>query len=161
VTPYIHPAMMTAPALRLATPDDVETLADAWYAMLEEDRLLAPEVDPRWRSYITADFRTGISVGSHVWVVAEEGGRIVATGAAFFRGGRSSLALTGLTATLAGVYTFPDYRRRGLARAVVGRLIELCRTRGCRIIRLRASDQGRPLYAQFGFVAGDEMVLRL
>lgn len=153
--------MTSAPVLRLATPDDVEILADAWYAMLEEDGLLAPTIDPHWRSYITADFRTGISVGGQAWVVAEEEGRIVATGAAFFRGGRSSLALTGLTATLAGVYTFPDYRRRGIARAVVGRLIELCRTRGCRIIRLRASDQGRPLYEQFGFVPGEEMVLPL
>ena len=152
---------MTAPALRLATLDDVEILADAWYAMLQEDRLLAPDVDPRWRSYITADFRTAISVGSQLWIVAEDEGRIVATGAAFFRGGRSSLALTGLTATLAGVYTFPDYRRRGIARAVVSRLIELCRTRGCRFVRLRASDQGRPLYEQFGFVSGDEMVLPL
>jgi GNAT superfamily N-acetyltransferase len=153
--------MMTAPALRLATPDDVEILADAWYAMLEEDRLLAPRVDPQWRSYITSDFRTGISLGTQLWVVGETEGRIAATGAAFFRGGRSSLALTGLSATLAGVYTFPDYRRRGFARAVVGRLIELCRTRGCRTIRLRASDQGRPLYEQFGFVPGDEMVLPL
>ena len=147
--------------LRRATADDVEFLADAWYAMLEEDRLLAPRVDPQWRSYITADFRTGISGGSQLWIVAEEERRIVATGAAFFRGGRSSLALTGLTATLAGVYTFPGFRRRGLARAVVGRLIELCRTRGCRFVRLRASEQGRPLYEQLGFVPGDEMVLPL
>ncbi len=161
MTPYIHPAMMTAPALRFATPDDVETLAGAWYAMLEEDGLLAARVGPRWRSYITADFRAGIANGGQVWVVAEEGGAIVATGAAFFRGGRSSIALTGLTATLAGVYTFPAYRRRGVARAIVGRLIDICRTRGCRAIRLRASAQGRPLYERFGFVAGDEMVLSL
>ena len=153
--------MMTAPVLRLATPDDVEILADAWYAMLEEDGLLAPRVDPQWRSYITADFRTGISLGSQLWVVAEADGRIVATGGAFFRGGRSSLALTGLTATLAGVYTFPEHRRRGFARAIVSRLIELSRTRGCRMIRLRASEQGRPLYEQLGFVPGDEMVLSL
>jgi len=152
---------MSAPALRLATPDDVETLADAWYAMLEEDGLLASDVDPHWRSYITADFRAGISAGSQVWVVAEEQGRIVATGAAFIRGGRSTMALTGLTAIIAGVYTFPPYRRRGVARSIVGRLIEISRTRGCRAIRLRASAQGRPLYEQLGFVNGDEMVLAL
>jgi GNAT superfamily N-acetyltransferase len=161
VAPYIHPAMPTAPALRLATPDDVEILADAWYAMLEEDRLLAPRVEPQWRSYITSDFRMGISLGSQLWLVAEADGRIVATGAAFLRGGRSALALTGLNATIAGVYTFPEYRRRGLARAIVTRLIDLCRTQGCRAIRLRASEQGRPLYEQLGFVPGDEMVLPL
>lgn len=153
--------MPTTLALRPATSDDVAVLADAWYAMLKEDGLLAPEIDPNWRSYIMTDFRTGISIGTHLWVVGEEAGRIVAVGAAFIRGGRSSLALTGLTAILAGIYTFPEFRRRGFARAVVGRLIELCRIRGCRSIRLRASEQGRPLYEQFGFVPGDEMVLQL
>jgi GNAT superfamily N-acetyltransferase len=153
--------MTRAAALRLATPDDVEVLADAWYAMLEEDGLLAPNVDSNWRSYVTVDFRTGITLGSQLWLVGEEEGRIVSVGAAFFRAGRSSLALTGLTATLAGVYTFPEFRRRGFARALVERLIELCRTRGCRSIRLRASAQGRPLYQQLGFISGDEMVLSL
>ena len=161
VVPYIQPAMMIAPALRLATADDVEALARAWYAMLKEDGLLAPRIDPHWRSYVTADFRAGIANGSQLWVVAQDKRRIVATGAAFLRGGRSSLALTGLSATLAGVYTLPAFRRRGIARAIVERLIEICRSRGCRVIRLRASDQGRPLYEQFGFVSGDEMVLSL
>lgn len=153
--------MTAAVTIRLATAGDVPVLADAWYAMLDEDGLLAPVVDPNWRSYITADFRAGMSVGSQLWLVGESEGRIVATGAAFFRGGRSTIALTGLTATFAGIYTFPEHRRRGYARAIVERLIELCRTSGCRSIRLRASDQGRPLYQQLGFVAGDEMVLAL
>lgn len=153
--------MTSSPALRIATLEDVPVLAGAWYAMMEEDGLLAPEVDANWRSYVTADFRAGISLGSQFWVVADDGNAIVATGAAFLRGGRSSIALTGLSATLAGVYTFPPYRRRGHARAVVERLIEICRTRGCRSIRLRASDQGRHLYEQLGFVPGDEMVLPL
>lgn len=153
--------MMTVPALRLATPDDVDILASAWYAMLEEDGLLAPEIDPDWRSYVTADFRAAISSGSQVWLVAEDGGSIVATGAAFIHRARSSVALTGVVAVVAGVYTFPAYRRRGLARAIVERLIEICRTRGCRKIRLRASEQGRPLYEQLGFIPGDEMVLPL
>ena len=153
--------MTAAVTIRLATAQDVPLLADAWYAMLDEDGLLAPDVDPEWRSYIMADFRGAMSVGSQLWLVGETEGRIVATGAAFFRGGRSTLALTGLTATLAGIYTFPSHRRRGYARALAQRLIELCRTRGCRSIRLRASDQGRPLYEQLGFVDSDEMVLAL
>lgn len=153
--------MLSDLTIRLATPDDVPRIADAWYAMMEEDGLLAPTVDPQWRSYITTDFRAAISVGAQLWLVGELGGEIVATGAAFFRGGRSTIALNGLTATLAGIYTFPPYRRRGYARAIVARIIELCRTRGCHSIRLRASEQGRPLYESFGFVSGDEMVLAL
>ncbi|HET9030789.1 MAG TPA: GNAT family N-acetyltransferase, partial [Candidatus Aquilonibacter sp.] len=148
-------AMLLDVKLRPGAAEDVPRLADAWYAMLEEDGLLAPEIDPNWRAYVTADFKSAIALGAQMWMVAEHAGEIVATGAAFLRGGRSSVALTGLTATLAGVYTFPPYRRRGIAREVVRRLIDLCRTRGCRSIRLRASEQGRPLYEQLGFVSGD------
>lgn len=147
--------------LREATPDDAPLLADAWHAMLDQAGLLAPSADPRWREYVVIEFRQAIALGAHVWIIAEADGVPAGTGAAFFRGGRAALALTGLIATLAGVYTFPEFRRRGIARAVVARLLEICRERKCVSVRLRASKDGRHLYESLGFTAGDEMVLAL
>ncbi len=147
--------------LRPATTADAPVLADAWYAMLDESGLLMPEVDPRWREWVIEDFAAAIGIGTQAWLVAEDGGRFVGCGAAFFRGGRSTTALSGPSAMLAGIYTEPAYRRRGVARAIIERLIEICRTRGCRNVRLRASAAGRALYESFGFAAGDEMVLSL
>lgn len=49
------------------------------------------------------------------------------------------------------VLTHPDYRRRGFARLLVERAIELAREREVGTIKLDATDQGRPLYLSLGF----------
>ena len=147
--------------LRPATPADAGTLADLWYAMLDECALLVADIDPRWHEWVVEDFQAAIGIGAQAWLVVEDEGVIVACGAAFFRGGRAANALTGISAMLAGIYTVPTHRHRGLARTITERLLEICRTRGCKIVRLRASTAGRPLYESLGFVAGDEMTCTL
>lgn len=56
------------------------------------------------------------------------------------------------------VFVEPEYRRRGLARA----LIELCmaeaRRRHIRVVSLHASNEGRPLYESMGFRSTNEMM---
>jgi GNAT superfamily N-acetyltransferase len=146
--------------LRAAAPSDVPVLADAWYAMLDECGLLRLPVDPEWREPLIEAFNRGLSLGRQQWLVVEVDGRVAATGGLFMpRVGASALA--GRTGTIAGVYTFPSHRRRGFARAILCRLIELGREGGCHTIRLRASAQGRPLYEHLGFLPADEMQLPL
>jgi GNAT superfamily N-acetyltransferase len=152
------PYRVTLMNLRAATPADAPVLADAWHAMLGETGLLLAEVDPHWREWTIEDFRAGIGIGAQAWLLVEDEGTMVACGAAFFRAGRASCALTGMSAMIAGIYTLPPYRHRGFARTITERLLEICRTRGCKTVRLRASAAGRPLYESLGFVSGDEMV---
>jgi GNAT superfamily N-acetyltransferase len=52
------------------------------------------------------------------------------------------------------VLTHADYRRRGFARTLVSRAIELAHDRDVFTIKLDATDQGRKLYTSLGF--GDE-----
>jgi len=146
--------------LREATVADTGALAEAWYAMLVECGLLAVTA-PGWRELVTADFAKGIERSRQRWLVVEEEGRIVASGGLFLRHDPISLALTGLSGTIAGMYTWPAFRRRGYAAAILERLITIARDEGCLSIRLRASDQGRPLYERLGFLPGDDMYLRL
>lgn len=49
------------------------------------------------------------------------------------------------------VLTHPDYCRRGFARMLVSRAIEMAHEREVRTIKLDATDQGRPLYESLGF----------
>jgi GNAT superfamily N-acetyltransferase len=147
--------------LREAALDDVPVLADAWYGMLDEAALLAQVVEPSWRQLVIEEFSRGIAKGRHRWMVAEADGRIVATGGLFLRRDPVAMALTGVTATIAGVYTWSPYRRRGFAAAIVRRLIDLAREEGCLSVRLRASAQGRALYEALGFQSGDDMYLPL
>ena len=49
------------------------------------------------------------------------------------------------------VLVLPDYRRRGIARALMEHCVAWCRARRIACIRLDATDMGRPLYAALGF----------
>lgn len=72
-------------------------------------------------------------------------GTLAATGTAV-RFGRE-LAWIGM------VLTHPDYRRRGLARRLMEHAIGYLEREGVEWIKLDATDMGRPLYEQLGFVA--------
>jgi GNAT superfamily N-acetyltransferase len=57
------------------------------------------------------------------------------------------------------VYVVPAYRRRGIARTLVGLALAEAKAAGVDRVTLGASAMGRALYASLGFVAKpDEMV---
>ena len=66
-----------------------------------------------------------------------------------------------LSAHVNAVYVKPVYRRRGLAARLMKLALEWARERGCKRVRLRASEQGRFLYDSLGFHAGREMEIDL
>ena len=59
--------------------------------------------------------------------------------------------------TLRALYVRPEWRRRGIARRIMQALIDWLP--GTDVVRLvlHASDEGRPLYEQMGFVPTNEM----
>jgi GNAT superfamily N-acetyltransferase len=64
-------------------------------------------------------------------------------------------------AIILNVYTELEYRQRGIARRIMKTIVEWVRKQGFASVSLHASDEGRHLYEQFGFVATNEMRLRL
>jgi GNAT superfamily N-acetyltransferase len=55
------------------------------------------------------------------------------------------------------VYTQPEHRRKGMARALVETAVEWCRCNGIIGVILHASSEGRGLYEGLGFQATNEM----
>ena len=88
-----------------------------------------------------------------VWVAKAEG-QIIASGAMSLV---SVAPVPGDSNRLVGylhsIYTDPSHRHRHCARQIVERAIRVCRELGIRRILLSASDAGRPIYEQLGFVA--------
>lgn len=64
-------------------------------------------------------------------------------------------------ATILNVYTYPEYRRRGIARRLMQTMIGWCRQEGLARITLHASEGGRYLYESLGFEPSNEMTLKL
>jgi ribosomal protein S18 acetylase RimI-like enzyme len=64
-------------------------------------------------------------------------------------------------ANIVNVYTNPEHRRKGLARQMMTRLLDIARENGYPIAQLHASDAGRPLYESIGFSNTNEFRLVL
>jgi len=62
-------------------------------------------------------------------------------------------------AYLLNVYTYAEFRKRGLARELTQKAIDYCRAGGFKVLWLHASKYGRPLYESMGFEATNEMKL--
>lgn len=59
-------------------------------------------------------------------------------------------------------FTDPLYRRRGIARELLARVVEEARKYGCGTVQITASDMGVLLYTDFGFVKnGNFMQFRI
>lgn len=57
--------------------------------------------------------------------------------------------------TLYSVYTRPEYRRKGMAEAVVSKLLERAREQGIDSFDLMATKEGKYLYEKLGFETVD------
>jgi GNAT superfamily N-acetyltransferase len=93
--------------------------------------------------------------------IAEVDGQVAGSAAIlWFPHPPSPLNPTGLEAYVLNVFTESRWRRHGVARALMNRVVDEARARGVRRIWLRASDDGRPLYESMGFHGSNYLELR-
>ncbi len=58
---------------------------------------------------------------------------------------------SGKIGLLSSMYTLPHYRRRGIAKQLLVRILHEAKEQGCGAVHVTASDAGVPLYQDFGF----------
>ncbi len=91
--------------------------------------------------------------GTFVSWLAKDGDRIIGTsGMSFVEKPPYFGCPTGRIGLLSGMYTVAEYRRRGIARELLRRVVEEARSYGCGTVQITASDMGVLLYTDFGFV---------
>ena len=59
---------------------------------------------------------------------------------------------SGKIGLLSSMFTNPNYRRRGIAKELLHRVVEEARGYGCGAVQITASDMGVKLYTAYGFV---------
>jgi GNAT superfamily N-acetyltransferase len=59
---------------------------------------------------------------------------------------------SGKMGLLSSMYTDPEYRRRGIAKELLDRVVKEARNYGCGTVQITASDMGVKLYAAYGFI---------
>ena len=98
-------------------------------------------------------YRRHLADGSFVSWLAVDGDRVVGTsGMSFVEKPPYFGCPTGRIGLLSSMYTDPEYRRMGIARELLSRVIEEAWTHGCGTVHVTASDMGVLLYTDFGFV---------
>lgn len=100
-----------------------------------------------------ADWRRHLALEPEGCFVASSDGTPAATLATTVFGGDASSdkIATHSSAWIAMVLTDPDFRRRGLANALLERSLEYCDERGATTVWLDATEMGRPVYEKLGF----------
>lgn len=143
---------------RMATAADAQTLAELRWAMEaerhdEHDAATVTQVDfiTESREILAGELARG---GFRAWV-AEADGQIVSCVVLMCWPVLPSLErLQRSRGMVSSVYTVPTYRRLGIARHLMNTLIEDAQKRNMQRLILWASEMGRPLYENLGFVVG-------
>lgn len=145
--------------LRRANAGDLETVLRHRVAMFRDMGMANPEgaleVTRAFFAKALAEERY------HGWFLTD-GERVVAGGGIVLLEYQPQPAQPqALRPFVVNVWTEAKYRRRGLARRLMEEMIEWARTEGYPALNLHASDAGRALYEELGFVATNEMRLKL
>ena len=90
--------------------------------------------------------------GTFVSWLAMDGDKIVGTsGMSFVEKPPYFSCPSGRIGLLSSMFTDPDYRRMGIAKELLSRVVEEARNYGCGCVQITASDMGVLLYTDFGF----------
>ena len=58
---------------------------------------------------------------------------------------------SGKIGLLSSMFTDPNYRRKGIAKTLLSKVIDEAKAQGCGTVQITASDMGVLLYSDFGF----------
>lgn len=86
------------------------------------------------------------------WIAVDGEGIIATSGMSFVEKPPYFGCPSGRIGLLSSMFTDPAYRRRGIAKELLSRVIEDAKEYGCGTIQITASDMGVKLYTDFGFV---------
>ena len=135
---------------RLLTESDLDTFIKMRIAQLREEGAtedidLVPSLYDYYHRHMADD--TFVS-----WLAAD-GDKIVGTsGMSIVEKPPYFSCPSGRIGLLSSMYTDPGYRRKGIAKELLSRVVNEAKKRGCGTVQITASDMGVLLYTDFGFV---------
>ena len=135
---------------RKLTEKDLETFISMRVNQLREEGATDEmDLSPALMDY----YQRHLANGTFVSWLALDGDKIIGTsGMSFVEKPPYFGCPTGRIGLLSSMYTNPDYRRQGIARELLRRVVEEARAYGCGTVQITASDMGVLLYSDFGFV---------
>jgi GNAT superfamily N-acetyltransferase len=138
---------------RAATLDDIGVLARMRWEMERERH--SDEVHVEEDAYLAAHRRMLAEAMGRgdcmAWLAEADGAPVACTVLLLLAMPPNAKRLERRRGIVTNVYTYPEYRRQGIARHLMQMLIAEAKDRGVHRLMLWASDMGRPLYEDLGF----------
>lgn len=149
--------------MREATSADIEILVRhrrmMWWDMGRRDPHALEVMEKAAAEYFAEAIPSG---AYHGFLVTTADGKVVGGGGVVISPWPGILGQSQpKRAMILNMYVEREYRRQGIARSLMSRMIAWCRESGFRSVGLHASDEGRPLYQSLGFKPTNEMRLDL
>ena len=132
------------------TEDKIDTFIQMRINQLREEGATEDiDIVPTLKDYYARHMADGTFVS---WI-ALDGDKIVGTsGMSFVEKPPYFGCPSGRIGLLSSMFTDPAYRRKGIAKELLSRVVEEARAYGCGTVQITASDMGVLLYTSFGFV---------
>ena len=142
-------------AYRKLTEAELEVFINMRIAQLTEEYTNTGRSVPEGVDLKTAlrdYYQRHMKEGTFVSWLAMDGDKIIGTsGMSFVEKPPYFTCPTGRLGLLSSMYTDPRYRRKGIAKELLHRVVEEARAYGCGSVHITASNMGVKLYTAYGF----------
>jgi GNAT superfamily N-acetyltransferase len=134
---------------RRLTFEDIDTFIDMRINQLQEEGAKPTfDLKPQLLAYYTKHLQDNTFIS---WVATDNGKIIATSGISFVEKPPYYSNPTGKIGLLSSMYTLVPYRRRGIAKELLRRVVNEAKSNGCGTVHITASDMGVLLYTNFGF----------
>ena len=139
--------------IRRATVEDIEALVEMRLALQREIGALFGDAPAEGaaeanRSYLNWALPAG---EFYAWVAEAKGNLVACSGLVLYSRLPGMHGLASREAYVMNMYTYPKYRRMGIASELLNRIIQFARSAGARRVWLRATPMGKAVYEKAGF----------
>ena len=131
------------------TDKELDTFIDTRIKQLREEGATEDiDLKPALRDYYERHMADGTFVS---WIALDEDKIIGTSGMSFVEKPPYFGCPNGKIGLLSSIYTSNEYRRQGIAKELLTRVVKEAEDYGCGAVQITASDMGVLLYTDFGF----------
>lgn len=134
---------------RKLVDNDLDIFIEMRISQLQEEGAEATfDLKPYLQDYYTRHLQDGTFVS---WLAIDDNKIVGTSGMSFVEKPPYYSCPSGKIGILSSMYVIKDYRRKGIAKFLLGKVVNEAKNFGCATVQITASDMGVLLYRDYGF----------
>ncbi|MDE6208238.1 MAG: GNAT family N-acetyltransferase [Lachnospiraceae bacterium] len=135
---------------RRLTEKELEVFIDMRISQLREEGAKEDiDLKPALRDYYSRHMADGTFIS---WLAVDKDKIVATSGISFVEKPPYFGCTSGKMGLLSSMFVSKEYRRQGIAKELLARVVNAAKDYGCGTVQITASDMGVLLYSNFGFV---------